>query len=177
MAITNELSKTINDIYNLPEGQRAELIDGTIYDMAPPSGKHQTISINLATDITNYIRSNNGNCQAFHAPYAVFLQDDEYNYVEPDISVVCDKSKLDEKGCHGAPDFIIEIVSPSSRQMDYMIKMFKYEKAGVREYWIVDPEKSAVRTYNFELNETADYTFEDAIPVGIYPGFELRIIE
>ena len=91
--------------------------------------------------------------------------------------MIYQKSKLDEKGCHGAPDFIIEIVSPSSRQMDYMIKMFKYEKAGVREYWIVDPEKSAVRTYNFELNETADYTFEDAIPVGIYPGFELRIIE
>ncbi len=105
----------------------------------------------------------------------MFLGNDEYNYVEPDIAVICDKNKIDDKGCHGAPDFIIEIVSPSSRNMDYMIKLFKYRSAGVSEYWIVDPDKQMVRTYNFIKNETAEFTFNESIPVGIYPGFELKI--
>jgi len=166
-ALEEEL-KTIDDIYALPDGVRAELIDGVIYDMATPSISHQRISGDFFADIINYIRSNNGNCEALYAPFAVFLFNDEYNYVEPDIAVICDKDKLDDKGCHGAPDFIIEIVSPSSTNMDYMIKLFKYRSAGVKEYWIVDPMKKAIRTYLFDRDETNEYTFSDEIPVGIY---------
>ncbi len=173
-ALKEEL-KTIEDIYMLPEGSRAELIDGIMYDMAPPSGTHQKISADLLTDIVNYIRLKQGECQAFHAPFPVFLNDDDLNYVEPDITVICDKGKIDEKGCHGAPNFIIEIVSPSSVKMDYMIKLFKYRNSGVREYWIVDPLKKMVRTYLFEENETQDYSFAEKIPVGIYPDLRLRI--
>ncbi len=166
---------TIDYIDSLSNNERAELIDGVVYNMTPPTTSHQSISSNLVIDIGNFIRSNNGDCQVFHAPFAVYINDDTFNYVEPDIAVVCDKNRLDDKGRHGAPDFIIEIVSPSSRKMDYMIKLFKYRSAGVREYWIVDPSKKIVRTYDFINDDTIDYTFDDNIPVAIYPGFTLKI--
>ena len=95
---------TIEDIYALPEGCRAELIDGQIYDMAPPSRRHQDILFLLSRKIADYIDSNNGKCKVYLAPFAVFLNEDNRNYVEPDISVICDENKLDEKGCNGAPD-------------------------------------------------------------------------
>lgn len=88
--------------------------------------------------------------------------------VEPDISVICDPNKLTDKGCFGAPDWIIEIVSPGSRWMDYFTKLFKYRTAGVREYWIVDPEKDRILVYNFESENTEDYTFTDSVKAGIY---------
>lgn len=159
---------TIDDIYNLPEGSRAELIDGQIYDMAPPSRKHQDITGELFGIIREYIRSNNGSCRPYIAPFAVFLDKNDTNYVEPDISVICDNSKLNDKGCFGAPDWIIEIVSPGSRRMDYFTKLFKYRTAGVREYWIVDPEKNRVLVYNFESEDTGDYTFVDSVKANIY---------
>ena len=93
--------------------------------------------------------------------------------MEPDISVICDKNKLNDKGCSGAPDWIIEIVSPSSRRMDYYIKLFKYRAAGVREYWIVDPDKNRIMVYNFDNEDTADYTFSDIVKVGIYEDFSI----
>lgn len=96
--------------------------------------------------------------------------------MEPDISVVCDRNKLDEKGCNGAPDWIIEIVSPSSRLMDYYKKLFKYRTAGVREYWIVDPEKDRIMVYNFEFDTGEEYTFGVEIPVGIYKDFAINIV-
>ena len=166
--------KTIDDIYALPDGVRAELIDGIMYDMATPSASHQKMAVDFITDIINYIRSNKGKCEAFVAPFAVFLSDDDINYVEPDIAVICDKDKLDDKGCHGAPDFIIEIVSPSSTNMDYMIKLFKYRSAGVKEYWIVDPMKKVIRTYLFDKDVTNEYSFSEEIPVGIYDD-ELKL--
>lgn len=168
---------TIDDIYNLPEGKRAELIDGQIYDMLPPSRNHQRLVLELSTRINNYITSNNGPCEVDIAPFTVFLNKDSKNYVEPDISVICDKNKLTDKGCNGAPDWIIEIVSPSSRQMDYYTKLFKYRTAGVREYWIVDPMKKRTTVYNFEKNETEEYTFIDTIDVGIYPDFAIDFSE
>lgn len=125
---------TIDDIYALPEGIRVELIDGQIYDISPPSTKHQVISMALCTIINTYIAKNKGKCKVLAAPFSVFLNKNNTNYVEPDISVICDKDKIDDKGCHGAPDFIIEIVSPSSRRMDYSIKQFKYCDAGVKQY-------------------------------------------
>ena len=110
-AIKEEKVYTMEDIYSLPDGERAELIDGKIYYMAPSSRKHQSISMFLSRVIGNYIESNNGTCEVYAAPFAVFLNENDINYLEPDISVICDTSKLDEKGCHGAPDWIIEIVS------------------------------------------------------------------
>ena len=139
MALAQEKLYTIDDIYALPDGERAELIEGELYMMTPPGTTHQRIASFLHWAIRNYIQEQNGDCEIFPAPFAVFLNNDEHTYVEPDISVICDKSKLDEKGCNGAPDWVIEIVSPSSKRMDYFIKLFKYQKAGVREYWIVDP--------------------------------------
>ena len=151
------------------DGKRAELIDGQIYYMAPPSRRHQRIAIELSTIINNYIKSNDGSCEVDIAPFAVFLNEDDRNYVEPDISVICDKSKLTDKGCSGAPDWIIEVVSPSSRRMDYYTKLLKYSTAGVREYWIVDPEKSRILVYDLEHEDIQEYTFADAVNVNIYP--------
>lgn len=94
-------------------------------------------------------------------------------YVEPDISVVCDKDKLNDKGCQGAPDWIIEIVSPSSKQMDYYTKLFKYRSSGVREYWIVDSDKNRITVYSFEIGETYEYTFSDSVKAGIYEDLEI----
>ena len=99
---------TIEDIYELPDGKRAELIDGQIYFMAPPGTKHQRLAGKLFNKISNYIQDNHGTCEPFIAPFAVFLDGDDKNYVEPDISVICDEGKLDDKGCHGSPDWIIE---------------------------------------------------------------------
>ena len=140
---------TIDDIYNLPDGQRAELIDGELYMMATPNRIHQRLVMEL------------------------FLNADDKLYFEPDISVICDKDKLTDEGCKGAPDWIIEIVSPSSRQMDYNKKLFKYRTAGIREYWIVDPMKQAIMVYNFEHDMFDEYSFYDKVKVGIYEGFEI----
>lgn len=166
---------TIEDIYALPDGERAELIDGKIYYISPPGRMHQKISWKLHQTIANYIDSKNGGCEVYAAPFAVFLNADDINYVEPDISVICDLSKLDDKGCYGAPDWIIEIVSPSSKPRDYMTKLFKYRTAGVREYWIVDPDKQMVMVYLFEKDNVEQYNFEEDIPVGIYEGFHIKV--
>lgn len=160
---------TINDIYSLPDGSRAELIDGQIYYMAPPTREHQRIAGEIFAAIREYINTHNGTCEVDIAPFAVFLdKDDEKNYVEPDISVICDPNKLTDKGCFGAPDWIIEIVSSSSRRMDYFIKLFKYRTAGVREYWIVDSDKKRITVYDFESEDTKDYSFADSVKVSIY---------
>lgn len=175
MALAQEKLYTIDDIYSLPDGERAELIDGQIYYMAPPNRKHQDISGELFGTIREYIKSNNGSCKPYAAPFSVFLNEDDKNYVEPDISVICDSNKLNDNGCVGAPDWIIEIVSPGSRRMDYFTKLFKYLTAGVREYWIVDPDKSNVTVWNFQDSDTITYLFTDNIPVGIYPGFFINL--
>ena len=103
------------------------------------------------------------------------MNEDDKNYVEPDISIICDSDKLDDKGCVGAPDWIIEIVSPSSRKMDYYKKLFKYRTAGVREYWIVDPVKERITVYFFEMESVEEYFFGEDIPVGIYEGFSIKV--
>lgn len=174
-AFRKENDHTIEDIYALPDGQHAELIDGEIYYMAPPGKTHQKISGRLYQTIANYIDSRNGKCEIYAAPFAVFLSEDGINYLEPDISVICDLSKLDEKGCHGAPDWVIEIVSPGSKPRDYMTKLFKYRTAGVREYWIVDPEKKMVTVYAFEKDEVEQYFFGEDVPVGIYEDFSICV--
>lgn len=176
MALHQEKTYTIDDIYALPDGQRAELIDGHIYDMAPPNRIHQKLVSRLSQTITNYIDAKHGGCELYPAPFAVFLNKDDRNYVEPDISVICDKHKLDDRGCNGAPDWIIEIVSPSTEPMDYGIKLFKYRSAGVREYWIINPRTRTVNVFDFEHDQkSAQYSFEDEIPVCIYADLTLRI--
>lgn len=175
-ALAQEKIYTIEDIYALPDGQRAELIDGKLYLMAPPSTEHQRILSFLNTEIALHIRQGNGSCEVFPAPFSVFLFGDSSKYLEPDISVICDKGKLDGKGCHGAPDWIIEIISPSTKRMDYYTKLALYRTAGVREYWIVDPFRQAVIVYDMEHDEgPALYAFMDCIPVGIYPGFSISL--
>ena len=113
---------TSEDYWNLPEGTRAELIDGKFYDMAPPSRIHQEISYQLSRVIGNYIAEKGGNCKVYPAPFAVNLDADDKDWVEPDISVICDPNKLTNRGCSGAPDLIIEIASPASSKMDYIKK-------------------------------------------------------
>ena len=176
MPLPKSNNYTIEDIYSLPDGQRAELIDGQIYDMAPPSPFHQELVMELSATLRDYIKKNSGSCKVYPAPFAVFLNQDDHNYVEPDISVICDPNRINEKGCNGAPDFIIEIVSPSSQRMDYLTKLFKYRTAGVREYWIVDPAKEKVVVYCYENDsDPCLYSFDADIPVGIYPGLTIRI--
>jgi len=167
---------TIDDIDALPDEVRAELIDGQIYYMETPGLAHQRILSYLHGKIYNYIAEHAGKCEVLPAPFAVFLNDeDDKNYLEPDISVICDTSKLDEKGCHGAPDWVIEIVSLSSRPRDYIKKMVKYNMGGVREYWIVDPEKELVTVYQFEKETMEQYSFNNVIPVGIFEDFSINI--
>ncbi len=178
MPLPNERTYTIEDIYALPEGERAELIDGQLYMMSPPTYKHQKLVMELSSNIHNYIKSNGGPCEVLPAPLAVRLNADDKTYVEPDISVICDPNKITEKGVDGAPDFIIEIVSPGTQNKDYGVKLFKYRTAGVREYWIVNPAREIVNVYCFEKEENTNlYSFTDDIPVGIYPGFTINIAE
>ena len=174
-ALKNQRVYTIDDIYALHDGKLAELIDGKIYYMAPPSRTHQKISWKLHQSIANYIDSKGGKCEVYAAPFAVFLNKDDTNYVEPDISVICDLSKLDEKGCHGAPDWIIEIISPGTKSMDYFTKLFKYRNADVREYWIIDPAKELVMVYRFEKATMEQYSFGEAVPAGIFDDFFICI--
>lgn len=166
---------TIDNIYALPEGSRAELIDGQIYYMAPPIRTHQQLIHLFERTIGNYIQTNGGKCEVYPAPFAVYPDQDDLNYLKPDISIICDPSKLDEKGCHGAPDWVIEIASESSRRTDYAINLFKYRSAGVREYWIVDPLKQRNTVYSFEHDTMDEYSFEEEIPVGIYEGFCVKL--
>ncbi len=169
---------TLDYIYQLPEGKRAELIDGQVYDMAPPTRIHQEIVSGLHYKIRDFIDSKHGSCRVYPAPFAVFLNADDRNYVEPDISVVCKTDRLDEKGCNGSPDWIIEIVSPGTKHMDYGVKLYKYRTAGVREYWIVNPMTRIVNVYDFEHEvKTDQHTFQDEILSCIFDGLTLRLEE
>ena len=174
-AVQEEKIYTIEDIYALPEGERAELIDGKIYFMGSSNINHERICKKLIRTIDDYIESNNGSCESFIAPCAVFLNNDDTTYIEPDVFVVCDPNRIDNKGCHGAPDWIIEVVSPSSTQTDYVIKLKKYRDAGVREYWIVDPEIKWVTVHRFEDVKIDHYKFGEEAPVGIFRGFSIKI--
>lgn len=167
---------TSKDYWNLPEDKRAELIDGKFYDMAPPSRIHQRLVMEISGTVREYIKKNHGDCQVYPSPFAVNLDASEKDWVEPDVSVICDRNKLTERGCSGAPDLIFEIVSPSSRKMDYSRKNALYSDAGVREYWIVDPMKEKVVVYYYDHDSDPSlYSFDSDISVGIYPGLTIRI--
>lgn len=167
---------TSEDYWNLPEEERAELIDGKFYNMAPPSRIHQKLVSKLTALFNQYITDHHGSCEVYPAPFAVNLDADDKDWVEPDVSVICDPNKLTDRGCSGAPDLIFEIVSPASRKMDYSLKNMIYSQAGVREYWIVDPAKEKVVVYCYENDsDPCLYSFDADVPVGIYPGLTIRI--
>lgn len=172
MPLPHETFYTEKDYYNLPENVRAELINGQIHYMTAPGRLHQKILMEIAGTIRDYIKSNNGACEVYPAPFAVELSDvhaEMKHIVEPDISVICDSKKLTDKGYAGAPDWIIEIVSPSSPKHDYITKLALYERTGVREYWIVDLMQKRILVYLFELDAVVNiYTFNDIIKAGIY---------
>ncbi|KAA5807898.1 Uma2 family endonuclease [Thermoanaerobacterium thermosaccharolyticum] len=167
------------DYENWPEDERIELIDGQIYVMAPPSRVHQEVSMQLSVLIYNYIASKGGRCKVYSAPFDVRLKDknDKISRVQPDISIVCDEKKLNDKGCDGAPDMIIEIASPSSLSRDYVVKVNLYQNSGVKEYWIVNPHKKSIIVFrmnqNDEYNEVDQYSFDDTIKVGIFEDLKI----
>lgn len=170
---------TYDDILALPDGVRAELIDGRIYYMTSPSTAHQRLITKLLFAIYRHIETHKRSCEVFTAPFAVFLNGDHSTYLEPDLVVICDKDKIKPDGCYGAPDWVIEILSPSSRSLDSNIKLFKYRTAGVREYWLVDSMKELVRVYHFhpdvEQQTYDEYSFSDSIPNGVYDDLLIQI--
>jgi Uma2 family endonuclease len=173
------------------DGVRRELIDGEAYEMASPTGRHQTISMVLSVIFGNYLRGKT--CQAFAGPYDVRLfapidaevdkKDDRYTVV-PDLCVICDRKKLHRDGCHGAPDLIIEIISPSTEDHDTELKFDAYLKAGVREYWIINPYKRSLTVYQLMKDSagTAYYKAEvygptDNVKVGVLDGLSVDMAE
>ncbi|MCR5232782.1 MAG: Uma2 family endonuclease [Lachnospiraceae bacterium] len=172
-----ETVHTINDIMNLPEGKHMELIEGTAYNMAPPSPGHQQIAFAIARKIADYIDENRGECTVYPAPFGVFLSEEDNTYLEPDISVICDRSKISERGCEGAPDWVIEVVSPSSKSMDYLRKLYQYKQKGIRLYWIVDPLSGYISVYDFEHDTMTQHSFNESIPVSIYNDFEIDMTD
>ena len=170
--------KTLEDYLALPEDQRVEIIDGVFYDMAAPDLIHQIIADEVRIYFGDFIRKNDGKCIAVTSPADIQLFCDNKTIVQPDVFVVCDREKLTRQRVHGAPDLIVEVISPGSRRMDTQLKLEKYKCAGVREYWIVFPEDRKVLVYLFEKAKgkkigeenivPIEYTFADKVPVGIW---------
>ena len=162
---------TVEDYMNTPEDMRLELIDGVIYDMATPTIIHQIIGFELCKVIRDYIQKKKGNCIPIVSPVSVQLDCDDKTILEPDVVVVCDRDKFKNGIIFGAPDFVVEVLSPSNRKKDLTIKHFKYMNAGVREYWIIDPVKKNIVVYDFETLDLPEiYTFEHKVPVKIFNG-------
>ncbi|GAB6171437.1 Uma2 family endonuclease [Paradesulfitobacterium aromaticivorans] len=175
---------TYADYLTWPDDERWEIIDGIPYMQAAPAPIHQEILMELSKQIAIYLTGKP--CKVYPAPFCVRLpQDDENdeqevkNVVEPDISIICDKSKIDDRGCNGAPDMIIEIISPSSTKKDRVIKFNKYEKAGVKEYWIVEPDQKLVSVFLLQHHERFNrpemYTDEDDIKVSLFPDLTINL--
>ena len=164
-------NKTIDDYLALPNDVRVELIDGVFYDMAAPSYLHQKISLEIAFQLENYIRSNKGKCSVAIAPTDVQLDKDDKTMVQPDVLVTCDRDKITYARVVGAPDLIVEVLSEAYWFNDTVIKYNKYGDAGVREYWIVMPKQRKVIVYFFEKSsDHTEYSFNDSIPVNIWDG-------
>ena len=166
-----EGEKTLDDYLALPEGTRIELIDGKFYDMAAPTTIHQSIGFEICYLLKNYVSKKGGKCVPFVAPTDVQLDCDNRTMVQPDVLVVCDRNKITRARIVGAPDLVVEVVSPTNMVTDVMIKLFKYKNAGVREYWIVYPDEKRVTVFDFAKDiGPKDYSFEDTIPVAIWDG-------
>jgi Uma2 family endonuclease len=168
--------------------ERVELIKGRIFKMSPaPLRHHQEVSGAFFWEFRSYLRKKT--CKVFHAPFDVRLpkrqeqqkDEDIYTVVQPDIVVVCDRSKLDRRGCVGAPDLIVEVLSPSTAAKDVKDKFALYEESGVREYWIAIPSEAILEV--FKLDKRGKYrldriyTREDTVPVGIFEDFSIDLTE
>jgi len=175
---------TYGDYVNWPEDERWELIDGYAYNMSPaPSRRHQQISRDLEFQIVSFLVDKP--CEVYDAPFDVRLPEaDEKDenvetVVQPDIVVVCDENKLDDKGCRGAPDLIIEILSPATAAKDMKTKLSLYEKHGVKEYWVVHPTDNVIMVFKLGKNKMYGkpevYTEEDKIKTAILEGLEIDL--
>jgi len=179
---------TYNDYLNWPDDVRAEIINGIAYMMSQPLTIHQRALVQLSRHFSNFLEGKS--CEVFIAPFGVrlFPKEDRTDdtVLEPDLVVVCDPSKIDEHGCNGAPDLVIEILSPSTRRKDRSIKRELYQKAKVREYWIVSPddcevevhifENNTIKIYGKNENETPDDSrLSEIIPVFALPGLEIDL--
>ena len=162
---------TVEDYYLIPKERRVELIDGVIYDMASPTAIHQILSTELCNIIRSYISQQKGRCIVMAAPMDVQLDCDDKTMVQPDVMVVCDRDKITRKCIYGAPDLAVEILSDATKKKDMYVKLGKYMEAGVREYWLVDPDKKKVIVYDLEKVEIpVIYGFTDQVPVRIFDG-------
>lgn len=141
---------TLEDYYTLPEERRVELIDGVIYDMSAPTFVHQHISGYIFNSIQNFINARKGDCMPMYAPVDVRLDCDDRTMVQPDVLILCDRSKIYKWGIMGAPDFCLEIISESTSRKDYIKKLQKYTDAGVKEYWIIDPLRKVLVSYHWK---------------------------
>ncbi|MDD3050064.1 MAG: Uma2 family endonuclease [Candidatus Cloacimonetes bacterium] len=175
---------TYADYLTFPDEDRVEIIDGVVYDMSPaPRPIHQEYSINLQSIIWNYLKDKR--CKIYPAPFDVRLSESEKdfeirNVVQPDISVICDTSKIDDKGCKGAPDWIIEILSPSTASKDIKEKFKLYEKYGVKEYWIVEPSGLFVQVFvlNYGKYEfRGNFTSLDYLTPTIFEDLKIDLAE
>jgi Uma2 family endonuclease len=165
--------------WELDEGERFELIYGEAYAMSAPNTRHQEILMELSSQFHNYLRGKP--CKVYPAPFDVrlFYEEDESDdtVVQPDIAVICDEKKRGYEGCRGAPDLIVEILSPSNTAIEMERKLKLYLEAGVKEYWIIDPENKGLTVFHFQKGAilTKTYKSADAVPVGILPGLEIQL--
>ncbi len=162
---------TVADYLALPGERRAELIDGVFYDMRTPTVTHQQLSALIHHQLADFIDAHGLNCIPGIAPTDVQLDRDDKTLLQPDVFVTCDRGKITPARIFGAPDLIIEVLSPSTRARDMHIKWEKYEKAGVREYWLVNPRQKQIITIDFARDSRLGlYSFEDEVPVSIWNG-------
>jgi Uma2 family endonuclease len=178
MPLPNQQERYTYQAYlDWPEGEKWELVDGIPYAMSPALSRiHQEICGELFLKIKTYLQGKS--CKVYTAPFDVRLCKEEIsdkeivNVVQPDIIVICNKNMLDDKGAKGVPDFVVEIVSPSSAFLDYVKKLNLYGEYGVREYWIIDPKKTSLFVY--QIDETGKYgapnIYDDTskVEVGIF---------
>lgn len=150
MKVKQQGEFTLEDYYTLPEDRRIELIDGVIYDMSAPTFVHQHILGTFFVEVQNYISAKGGKCLPMMAPVDVRLNEDDKTMVQPDLLILCDKSKIQRWGVMGAPDFCLEITSASTNRKDYIKKLHKYIDAGVKEYWIIDPKRRVLVYYHWK---------------------------
>lgn len=174
----NARDYSVEDIYKLGQGTKAELIDGKLYLMGAPTRMHEFLIFNIAYRFKKHIEEQKGDCHVYVSKLGVRLFGDDKTWVEPDIVVACKKEILTDEGCNGAPNLVVEVVSPSNSSYDYLTKMMIYQKAGVQEYWIVDPQLQVVSVYNFEEHEKSGrFQYADGITSCVLEGIEIRIAD